>query len=89
MLGVGDRGHIQWRRGLERVDSIRVKSWMAARTMEADQIPVETDSDILDIRLFISFRYEVERIRMKTDSNISNIHLPVFIPCVTPKIKLS
>ena len=57
MLGVGDRGHIQWRRGLERVDSIRVKSWMAARTMEADQIPVEKDSDILDIRLFISFRY--------------------------------
>ena len=57
VLGVGDRGHIQWRRGLERVDSIRVKSWMAARTMEAYQIPVETDLDILDIRLFISFRY--------------------------------
>jgi hypothetical protein len=51
--------------------------------MEPDRIRMETDSDISDIRLPVSFQFpsprmEVDRIRMETDSDISNIHFPMF-----------
>ena len=61
-----------------------MRGWLVIK-METDQICMEMDLDIWDIRLSIFFLFpslmmETDRIRLETDLDISDIHFPISHP---------